>query len=199
MTRSARRKATRASGEVAAPAHEGVTELRVTRDDLVEAVRRQLSAVNAPPEQPIIWTDGDAEVVFYPASVRLSIGAGLVLAEARFASDQIREQTLVIPFSVGSSVADAALLAVTEDAPRGHRALAARWGTLAQDALWCAVLRAGEKLQSSTGARPALSMVGLFADTDAVTFLFAPPLSLADLAGAASAVVRPKPAARRRR
>ncbi|HVE80351.1 MAG TPA: hypothetical protein VNA89_15910 [Gemmatimonadaceae bacterium] len=159
----------------------GLTAARVPAEELADALRRQLAA-DGVPEQPVVWTDGDAEAVLYPELLRLALRPGFVLLEARFATDQTGERPvpLIVPFSVGSTSHDAALVAVTEDAPRGDPVLAARWGTLTQDALWSAVLAAGADRRPP--ARPALALIGLYAETDALVYLFAPPVTANEVA-----------------
>ena len=160
-----------------------LTPVRVTAEELASSVRRELAA-DEDSSQTVVWTDGDAEVVLYPERLRAALRPGLVLLEARLAADQTGAQPapLTVPFSVGKGIPDAALFAVTEEVPRGDPLLAARWGTLVQDALWLAILRTGESRRPPAATRTPPTLLGLYAESDALTYLFGPPVTADDVA-----------------
>lgn len=147
---------------------------------LQQALRQQL-AVAQDPTNPVVWVDGDAEVLVDPSKLRLALQPGLVLVELPLESDQCGPQKLVIPFSLGTSPADATLLATTESLPRGHAGLAARWGRLAQEALWAALLRLGQDALAAQPAGEGRTVSGIFVTAKELNFIAAQPYRAQEL------------------
>jgi hypothetical protein len=145
---------------------------------LGESLKRQLLPVSSDTGQ-IIWTgEGNSEVLVNVKGVQIAINAGLILVQLPLSVEHLPNTSLVIPYRVGSSFADAALVAVTEKAPRGNDELATAWGRIAQEAVWNAFLR----LSNSLRALPSFpsgewALVGLFATPGKLTFIFARPVT----------------------
>src|SRR5438874_1110128 len=110
--------------------------------ETTRALRRSLA--NETDEESVVWVDADSTVLVQAAKAQVVLRPGLALVELPMSTDQTGTVSLVIPLRVGSSGADATLLAVTEGLPRGNPKLAARWGTVAQDAVWQGLLRMGQ-------------------------------------------------------
>jgi len=142
---------------------------------LDEALRRELSPLPDKPGTPVIWSDGDSEMVVDLAELTTSLEPGLVVIQLTVETDQTGKHTLAVPFSIASSEKDAYLVALTESLPRGNALLASRWGRPAQDALWQALLRVGKiELREVHEDHEFMDLVGLFAGHDELTFLGRP-------------------------
>lgn len=132
-------------------------------------------ADRADPALPVVWADLDAEVVLRPSLTRLALRPGLVLVEVTLESDQTGAQTLVVPLAIGAAVTDATRQAVTDHAPRGHAGLAARWGEILQQAVWNAVLAAGNQFLNAQRAPLSLpaatTILGLYCDGTLLTYI----------------------------
>ncbi len=132
-------------------------------------------ADRAVPALPVVWVDLDAEVVLGPSLSPLALRPGLVLVEVTLESDQTGAQTLVVPLAIGAAVTDATRQAVTDHAPRGHAGLAARWGEILQQAVWNAVLAAGNQFLNAQRAPLSLpaatTILGLYCDGPLLTYL----------------------------
>jgi hypothetical protein len=130
----------------------------------------------------IIWVDGDSEVIVQVNRLRLALKPGLILIELAMAEDELGEATLVVPFRVGQEPAEAVLLAVTEDLPRGNSALSLRWGQITQGLLWEAIQAIGrERWQNESGSEQ-LTLCGLYTDGAQLFYLFSAQASAQDVA-----------------
>jgi hypothetical protein len=127
-------------------------------------VQKHLIRQIAPRGAAVIWVDGDAEIIVDGPALRVALHPGIILIELSFVSDQTQRTSLVFPFSVGRTLDDAALLAVTEEHARGHKVIAARWGSLAQDMLWRSLLQVGQTLLEREFGPDELSVGGVYVD-----------------------------------
>jgi|GEM_PF-2358810 len=148
-------------------------------DDLRRALVRQLSGSAA---DALVWVDGDSEVVLYPDKTQLILRPGWLLIQLQFASDQTGNAPLTIPLAIGDSPATASVAAVTEETARGDALLAARWGSIAQEIVWDAVLRAGQTVLDARAKSP-LVLAGVYTDGERLSFLAVPPVSGEAIAG----------------
>lgn len=173
--------------------------LTLTQFELVDSIRRQLS----PTEDllgPVVWREGDSEIVAYPPELRVSLRPGLILVELPVATDQTGKTSLVIPLSAGSSPGDAALVALTESLPRGNSLLAARWGFFVQEVVWAAVLNVGQARLASVPGAADMVVSGVYATDGHLVFIMAPDYKapeigdyFADVAPDAPAPAPPEP------
>jgi len=154
--------------------------IRVPPEALARSLRRQLTPT-ADRRTPVIWSDGDAEIVVYPHQLRVSLEPGLVLIELPVATDQTGKDALVVPFSVGASADDATLLAMTESVPRGHPLLAARWGSPVQEALWQTLLQVGEARIAERSVDRTMTLSGLYADGEDVAYVITRPFTAMEI------------------
>lgn len=105
---------------------------------------------------PVIWVDRGDEVLVHLESLRAHISDRLLLVSVDFETDQTGRTPLVAVFAVGAPDDPAALVAVTDEFPRGNGVLVARWGYVFRDAVWAALLslaadHARERLASPIG------------------------------------------------
>jgi hypothetical protein len=114
---------------------------------LTRALRRQLSS-SEDRASPVIWSEGDSEIVVYSQELRVALQPGLTLVELPVASDQTGKSALVVAFSIGKSPQDATLLALTESTLRGDPLLASRWSYAVQEVLWQALLKSVQDCSS---------------------------------------------------
>ena len=163
------------------PAGKSVFTFTVGLDRLAIALARQL-ARGGKPETPLVWTNGDSQVLVHPAKTRVALQPGLLLVELVLDTDQTGVANLVIALRVGASAQDATLAAVTEEAPRGNAVLAARWGRIAQNEVWDALVRAGQAQLREQENAAQLVIAGLFANAKGLTFLATRAVSAAEIA-----------------
>lgn len=108
----------------------------------------------------VVWVDGGHEVVAHLDSLAVRVLDGAVVFSMDLESDQTGRAPVVVRFSVPSGVDDAGLVAATDEVAGGHPALAARWGTAVQDAVWSGLLTlAGEHATASGQAPVGISAV----------------------------------------
>ncbi|MFZ5890551.1 MAG: hypothetical protein ACOY0T_05730 [Myxococcota bacterium] len=109
---------------------------------LVERLAGTPASANQAEEKPdpraVVWVDHGDEVIVHLDSLKATTSAGVLLVAVDLESDETGRATLVVPFAPGNSGDDEMTL-VTEQLPRGHAALAARWGHILQDALFAAL------------------------------------------------------------
>lgn len=130
---------------------------------------------------PVVWVDGDSEVVVYPARTQLALKPGWLLVQLALETDQTGEASLTIPLAVGDKAATASLVAITEEQTRGNPVLASRWGQIAQELVWDAILRAGQDVLDREAKRQ-LRLVGVYTDGKRLSYLAAPPVTVEQIA-----------------
>ncbi len=162
-------------------ASRSVFALSVRASRVADELARQL-ARGGQPGTPVVWTNGDSEALVHPAKTRVALQPGLLLVELVIDTDQTGVANLVIALRVGTSARDATLVAVTEQAPRGNALLAARWGAIAQNELWDALLRVGQVQLRRRENTAQLAVAGLFANARSLTFLATRAVSAAEIA-----------------
>ena len=86
----------------------------------------------------VVWVDGGDEVIVHLDSLKTAVASNVLLVAIDLETDETGRQTLVVPLAPGTSPDDEMML-VTEDLPRGHGELAARWGRILQDAIYAAL------------------------------------------------------------
>jgi hypothetical protein len=162
-------------------AQTGLFSAVVALERLAPLLIEQL-ATDRQSQKVLVWADGDSEVAVFPAELKLALRPGLLLIELPMAADQTGRAPLLFAFQVGTEPADATLLAVTEDLPRGDATLAARWGRIGQEILWEALLRAGAARGGEARANVSVQLAGLYVPSEkTVIFLFSRPISAAEV------------------
>ena len=86
----------------------------------------------------VVWVDRGDEVIVHLDSVRTKLGNGIVLVGVDLETDQTGRQTLVVPFAASEPKQGGGLAMTVETLPRGHEALARRWGPTLIDAVFSA-------------------------------------------------------------
>lgn len=105
----------------------------------------------------VVWVDQGDEVLVHLDSVTVRFVGQTALVSMDLESDQTGRTPIVVAFALGADAsAGAALVAVTEEYPRGNALLAARWGAAVRDAAWSAFLQlaadhAGERSLAPAG------------------------------------------------
>ncbi|MFW5902184.1 MAG: hypothetical protein ACOCTS_03980, partial [Thermodesulfobacteriota bacterium] len=124
----------------------------------------------------LIWQDGQAEVIVYVDQLRAAIKPGFIVCELKMETDQSGLAGLVLAFKIGSSAGEATLTVTTEALPRGNAALVYRWGAIAQEQLWTALMASGQSLLHQTRHDPELELNGLFSDASGLSFVYGHPV-----------------------
>lgn len=176
---------TAASSDAFTPRSQGRTVTAFSKDQLYrlsadEKQLRELLASRLTPAGhrpgPLIWQDGQAEAIVYVDQLRAAIKPGFIVCELKMETDQSGMASLVLAFKIGSSAGEATLTVTTEALPRGKPALVHRWGAIAQEQLWTALMASGQSLLSQTLHDPELELNGLFSDMTALTFVYGHPV-----------------------
>jgi hypothetical protein len=90
-------------------------------------------------QNTIVWVNRGDEVLVHLDSVSTQIAGQAVLVSVDLECDQTGRTPLVVALSLGQD-AQGGLVATTDQFPRGNGALAARWGSTVQEAVWSAML-----------------------------------------------------------
>lgn len=137
---------------------------------------------------PVIWEDGESDVIVHIDKLRLAIKPSLILFEVHLEADNIGLVPLVIPFKIGNSADTASLIISTEHLPRGNQLMAHRWGEIVQEHLWFALLEAGEQFKTSRFPDTAIKISGLYTDGKQVSYLYSEPVSVTEIEAYAKAI-----------
>ncbi len=112
------------------------------------------SAAGAAPA-PVMWVDGGDEVLVHLESVQVKmLDGGVLIVAVDLESDQTGRTPLVMRLALANSGQAAGLVATTDAFPTGNGLLAARWGTVLQNAVWAALLGLAKDHASQTGVAP---------------------------------------------
>jgi hypothetical protein len=130
----------------------------------------------------VIWEDADSEAIVLLDEIRLALRPGLILIDLPMMTDQTGRASLVVALSIGTDAPTAALTALTESQPRGEASLASRWGRLAQDALWDAVLDAGQSALRAAETGAGLEVAGLYTGGESLAYLATRHVMAAEIA-----------------
>lgn len=121
----------------------------------------------------VVWVDGGDEVLVHLDSTQVRLLDRTLLVSVDLESDQTGRTPLVVAFALGDPNDPAGLVAVTDDLPRGHPLLAARWGHALQDAVWASLLGLAQDHADERAAAPR----GLGLSPGRLRFKAGPPLS----------------------
>ena len=127
------------------------------------------SATPAAPSS-VIWVNGSNEVLVHLDSTQVRILDGMLLISVDLETDQTGRTPLICSFAVSSAADPAALVATTDEYPRGDGLLAACWGYQLQQAVWSSLLslandHAGERNLSPRGLVATAGKLSLSAGT----------------------------------
>lgn len=104
---------------------------------------------------PVIWVDGGDEVLVHLESVQTKmVDGGVLLVSVDLETDQTGRTPLIVRLALGVSGQAAGLVATTDAFPTGNGMLAARWGTVLQNAVWAALLGLAQDHAAQSGLAP---------------------------------------------
>jgi hypothetical protein len=130
-------------------------EIDLTPDELQQlATVAATSAAGVPggaPADTVVWTHGGSELLVIVAKVRVRVDKGLVLVSIPVSCDQVPDARIDVGFAVGDDERPAGMLAVTEDRPRGPRAVVDVWGDALTAFAWQIVLSLTSGVAGATG------------------------------------------------
>jgi hypothetical protein len=145
--------------------------LSFSQEKLTQALRLALSPTADKEDTAVAWFDGDSEMVLHLSELQVSLKPGSVLVRLAVETDQTGKDTLIVPFSVGSSAKDAYLIAMTESVPRGNTLLASRWGRPIQETLWHTLLQVGQSEVDKNPDTVQMTVAGLFASDKELSYI----------------------------
>jgi hypothetical protein len=104
---------------------------------------------------PVIWVDGGDEVLVHLESVQAKmVDGGVLLVSVDLETDQTGRTPLIVRLALPVSGQAAGLVATTDAVPTGNGLLAARWGTVLQNAVWAALLGLAQDHATQSGLAP---------------------------------------------
>jgi hypothetical protein len=115
------------------------------------------SAATGSAATAVVWVDQGDAVLAHLDSVAVRFVSQTVVLSMDLESDQTGRTPMVVAFALGADASTgAALVAATEEYPRGNALLAARWGAVVREAAWSAFLQlaadhAGERSLAPAG------------------------------------------------
>jgi hypothetical protein len=147
----------------------------LTEADLTVRIRSALTGPNlTQPGEAIIWQDAGDEVLVHLSTLQIRLVPPAAFAAIDLESDQTGRGTLIVRFVFGKD--PAGLFATTDEVVRGHPQLAARWGPIFRDLIWCALTR----LSSDHAAERGLAPLQLSITSGNLQFHASKSLSLPD-------------------
>jgi hypothetical protein len=115
---------------------------------------------SAPPGDKVIWVDAGDEVLVHLDSLQTRMLDGTLLVSVDLETDQTGRSPLIAAFALTSDPNDpAGLVATTDEYPRGHGELAARWGRTLQSSLWASLLSIAQDHAAERSAAPQTIVV----------------------------------------
>lgn len=118
------------------------------------AGQTDLGPVGANRLQTILWDDFGDQVLVYLDSVIVKLIKRLFIVSVDFECEQTGRAPLIVTLALGSVQDGAGLVATTNEAPRGHPLLAARWGRIFQETVWAALLGTARTHANERGKVP---------------------------------------------
>lgn len=110
---------------------------------LAQLLRRALAPIAAKAGGDgitLLWDDGDSQALVHLHRLAVTMVKRLLIVSVEFETEQTGIAPLIVTFGLGSTQDKAGLIAVTDEQPRGHPLLVARWGAAWRDALWSALI-----------------------------------------------------------
>ncbi len=104
---------------------------------------------------PVVWSDGEHELLVRPAAVRVLLPDGFVLVGVPVYTEQTGEVEISVPFAVGRAAAPAGLMIATEPVPRGPALLVERWGDELIAVAWQALMHVAGGVAAAMGSDTA--------------------------------------------
>jgi hypothetical protein len=128
------------------------------------------SSSTAAAPSSVIWVNGSNEVLVHLDSTQVRILDGMLLVSVDLETDQTGRTPLICSFALSSAADPAALVATTDEYPRGDGSLASCWGQQLQQAVWSSLLslandHAGERNLSPRGLVATAGKLSLSAGT----------------------------------
>jgi len=122
----------------------------------------------------IIWVDAGSEVLAHLDSIQARLLNGTLLVSIDLETDQTGRSPLIVALTISADPKDpAGLIATTDEYPRGHGQLAARWGRPLQAAVWASLLSiAQDHAAERSGAPQSITIT-----PNGLTLQAGPPLS----------------------
>lgn len=105
----------------------------------------------------VLWRDLGDEVLVHLDSVAVRLVPRFAFVSVELESEQTGRAPLIVTLAMGSTQDGAGLFAATDDLPRGHPLLAARWGAVLRQTVWSALLGLATQHADERGKVP-LSM-----------------------------------------
>jgi hypothetical protein len=140
----------------------------------------------------VIWVDAGSEVLVHLDSIQTRLLKSALLVSIDLENDQTGRSPLIVALSFSADPKDpAALVATTDEYPRGDGRLASRWGRPLQAAVWASLLSLAQDHAAERSSAPQAITIA----EGALTLQSGPPLTLAaqptDNKSAASATTGP--------
>lgn len=108
----------------------------------------------APSTGAVIWEDAGDEVLVYLASVRVKMAGQTIVVSVDLETDQTGRAPVIVRFVFGTADDGAGMIAATDELPHGDAVLAARWGTVLRDVVWCALVGTATAYARARGLAP---------------------------------------------
>jgi hypothetical protein len=126
-------------------------------------------AAGPAPAGGVVWVDGGDEILVHLDAARVRILDRTLLVSVDLESDQTGRTPLTVVLALGSATDPSGLVATTDEFPRGHGPLAARWGSALQAAVWSSLMglsrdHAAERGKAPHGISVSRGLLTLHAD-----------------------------------
>lgn len=122
----------------------------------------------------VVWSQGGNELLVMLAKVAVHVDHGIALIDIPASCDQQAEGHITVAFALGEDRRPAGMMAVTEDRPRGPRAVVDVWGESLTAFAWQVLLTVSTAVAGSAGDDvdgAPLIPVGLTATGDGLRIL----------------------------
>jgi hypothetical protein len=105
----------------------------------------------ADPNAPVLWREGDLELLVQPADVTARFATGVVVVTIPVSCDQTGDTQVHVTFVVGDQKRPAGLLAATEQRPRGPAVIVDAWGDNLVAYAWHVVIEVMTNVAGAAG------------------------------------------------
>jgi hypothetical protein len=100
---------------------------------------------------PVVWREGEKELLVRPAGVTAQFATGVVVVAIPVFCDQVGETRVFVTFVVGDPQRPAGLLASTQSRPQGPAAVVDAWGDNLVAFAWHTLLEVASNIAGEAG------------------------------------------------
>lgn len=149
-----------------------VESIAVTSDSVRNAIRGRLYGKAQSRGESVVWARGGSELLVFPNTAEVRIGAGWLVAKIEVQTDQTGRLPLHVVYALGRAGEGDGLRVASTLQVADPSGLLTHWGEALQEALWVGVLDAVESGAASLPRGAVWIPQGISADDKAITVTY---------------------------